>query len=312
MLLANAANYQVLFCSGKGGVGKTTTATALAWGLSQQGSKVLLMSVDPAHNLGHIFNTRFGNTPQECSGLWVQELDPNQALQDYLTKVGKQLRATMPTHLAGEVDKHLRLAAQAPGAHESAIFEALAQLIVAGLADYDHIIVDTAPSGQTTRLLELPELLEAWVQGMLQQRKKAAHLREVVVDLGGDSGNMRRDQEIRATLYQRQQLFRSFREILLDSKRCGLVLVSTAERIPLQETWEFYQELQMIGIDIAGWVINRRTLVEGVLSQQRCDHEEANLQYYAAKIPLDYVQVPLLAQEIIGEQGLKNYLDAMY
>ncbi|MGB3761747.1 MAG: ArsA-related P-loop ATPase, partial [Ornithinimicrobium sp.] len=122
MLLELAAQRRVLFVGGKGGVGKTTVASAVALARARAGARVLLISTDPAHNLGHLFGMPIGDGfTQIVPGLEACELDPEKTMDTHLAAAERTMRRLMPDHLGGEVTKHLRLARQAPGAAEAAV-----------------------------------------------------------------------------------------------------------------------------------------------------------------------------------------------
>jgi arsenite-transporting ATPase len=100
-------------------------------------------------------------------------VDPVATTDAHLAAVGATVRRLMPEHLAVEVDKHMRLARDSPGTHESAVLERIAELVGTGLDDYDLVVFDTAPSGHTARLMALPEIMSAWTEGLLRRRGRA-------------------------------------------------------------------------------------------------------------------------------------------
>ncbi|MFO7340716.1 MAG: ArsA family ATPase, partial [Lysobacteraceae bacterium] len=174
MLLRLAAARRVLFVGGKGGVGKTTVASAVAHAQARAGRRVLLASTDPAHNLGHVWQRRIGAEPVRLlDGLDAVEIDPQATVEAHLAQVGDALRRLMPPHLAGEVDRHLALSRDAPGVHEAALLERIARLLQDGLAAYDLLVFDTAPSGHTARLMALPEMMAAWTDGLLRRQERS-------------------------------------------------------------------------------------------------------------------------------------------
>ena len=178
MLLSLAAQRRVLFLGGKGGVGKTTVASATALAAARAGRRVLVVSTDPAHNLGHLWAQRVGDriTPLgdgaggRLDGL---EIDPDATTDQHLREVGHTLKRLMPGHLAGEVDKHMELSRRSPGTHEAAVLERMTELVEKGLRDYDLVVFDTAPSGHTARLMALPEVMTAWTHGLLRRRESS-------------------------------------------------------------------------------------------------------------------------------------------
>jgi len=109
-LLALAHQRQIVFFGGKGGVGKTTVSAGTAIALAESGKRVLLVSTDPAHNLGHLFERKLGPEPTRiAANLDAIELDPQQTINQHLREVGSALRRLMPAQFADEVDKHMTL-----------------------------------------------------------------------------------------------------------------------------------------------------------------------------------------------------------
>ena len=122
MLLTLARSKSILFFGGKGGVGKTTVSAGTALAMAAEGRRVLIVSTDPAHNLGHLFNRDVGPRPVRLApNLDGMELDPEETVNQHLEEVSGSLRKLMAPHLAGEVDKHIELSRDAPGMQEAAL-----------------------------------------------------------------------------------------------------------------------------------------------------------------------------------------------
>ncbi|HBN15041.1 MAG TPA: arsenic-transporting ATPase, partial [Pseudohongiella sp.] len=225
MLLKLANSRQILFFGGKGGVGKTTVSAATALAAADQGKNVLLVSTDPAHNLGHLFDRRIGPKPVKlASGLDGLELDPEKTVDRHLEEVTAALRRMMPAHLSGEIDKHMELSRDAPGMQEAAMLERIAEVIEQA-SDYDLVVFDTAPSGHTARLMALPEMMSAWTEGLIKRRDKADSFSAVLKSLARDSSvganalgdepaqqDQDRESRIRRLLNRRKQRFAGLRD----------------------------------------------------------------------------------------------------
>lgn len=304
---------RVLFLGGKGGVGKTTTASALALVQAQEGRRVLVVSTDPAHNLGHLWQREVGDT---VVPLWRGaglldgvEIDPRRTTDAHLAQVGSTLRRLMPDHLAKEVDRHLDLARDAPGTHEAAVLERIADAVETGLADYDLVVFDTAPSGHTARLMALPETMSAWTEGLLRRRDRADKFSGALSGLGVRDSKAERDSEIRRTLLRRRERFERLRSVLTDPETTSFLLVLAAERLPVLETVELAGTLRKLGVPVGGLVVNKRSPdgAGGLLAARRA-HEDEWLAVLDAELgDLPRVECELLPGEVTGAAGLEQF-----
>ncbi|HBX38369.1 MAG TPA: arsenic-transporting ATPase, partial [Pseudohongiella sp.] len=279
---------QILFFGGKGGVGKTTVSAATALAAADQGKNVLLVSTDPAHNLGHLFDRRIGPKPIKlASGLDGLELDPEKTVDRHLEEVTAALRRMMPAHLSGEIDKHMELSRDAPGMQEAAMLERIAEVIEQA-SDYDLVVFDTAPSGHTARLMALPEMMSAWTEGLIKRRDKADSFSAVLKSLARDSSvganalgdepaqqDQDRESRIRRLLNRRKQRFAGLRDALADADKTGFVIVLAAERLPVLETIELHAQLVRSGVDVAGLVVNKRLPdgLQGFLAERKSQED---------------------------------------
>lgn len=320
MLLELIGSTRVIFFGGKGGVGKTTIASSAATALAASGRRTLLVSTDPAHNLGHLWNRRIGDRIARVrENLDVIELDPAATTREHLRDVGRSMRAMMPEHLHGEVKKHLELSAQSPGAHEAAILERIATLVNEESDDYDHLVFDTAPSGHTSRLMALPELMAAWTDGLLDRRSRSEHLGAVVRGLsptgrdqavtGAPDPVDRRNQQLRAILLKRRERFEKLRDLLADPARCVFFIVLTAERLPALESAGFFEELRSSGVRVGGCLINRRSPSDqgDFLAGRRRLEDEVLAGLSPKLLSLPQIELPLLPADVRGADGVEAF-----
>lgn len=225
-----------LFFTGKGGVGKTSLACATAIRFAEQGKRVLLVSTDPASNVGQVFGMAIGHriTPVDAvPGLSALEIDPQAAAQQYRDRIVGPVRGLLPESIVKGIEEQLSGACTT----EIAAFDEFTGLLTdpALVRQYDAIVFDTAPTGHTIRLLQLPG---AWT-GFLEAGKGDASC------LGPLAGLEKQRTQYKAAV-----------EALADSSRTRLILVSRAQRSALQEVARTHEELAAIGLTQQYLVIN--------------------------------------------------------
>lgn len=322
MLLELAASRQVLFIGGKGGVGKTSVASALALHQARAGRRVLVVSTDPAHNLGHLWETRVGDKLVSLApGVSGMEIDPARTTDEHLAAVGHTMRRLMPEHLSGEVAKHLELARDAPGTHEAAILERIADVLETALDDHDLVVFDTAPSGHTARLMSLPETMSAWTEGLLRRQDRSEKFGAALrgLDDGPEHGVMggtrrkdsrsERDHEIRRVLLRRRTRFERLRDVISDEDRTAFAIVLAAERLPVLETIELHGQLSRAGVRVGGLIVNKRSPAgEGDFLAERRAQEDVHLATVRSALPqVPLIELPLLSGDVVGAAGLEKF-----
>jgi arsenite-transporting ATPase len=322
VLLALAATKRLMFVGGKGGVGKTSVASALAYARAVDGARVLLISTDPAHNLGHLWDLRIGDTHTtlhrtEDGVLDAVEIDPAATVAQHLQGVRRTMRKLLPERIHGQAERHLDLARDAPGTHESAILDRLATIILNALKTYDLVVVDTAPSGHTLRLLALPEQLTAWTDLLLANRERAQKLDLAEQTIGGSrSTSWTSDpaRELGSLLVERRRRFSELSSLIEDPSRTSFVVVTTAERLPVAETLDTQQCLCTLGVNVGAVVANRLSPPDqGAVLASRRTLENARLEQLRQGLPgnVPLVTLPLLPGDLFGRDGMSVLSEKM-
>ncbi len=314
-----------MFVGGKGGVGKTTTAAALAVTAADRGRSCLLVSTDPAHSLGDIFGRAIGGARQELGPrLWGLEIDPDAEATRHIRTVKEQMKALVHPDLYGEVERQLELARYAPGATEAALLERVAELMGRDGEPYDIVIFDTAPSGHTVRLLSLPEVMGAWTDGLLRHRDRSARFSSALKHLGG--GRARGDDlslidsaedlpsgslgaHLDDVLQARRRKFLVAREQLTDTAATAFLLVVNPDKLSILESQRVAELLRRFDIPVSALVVNRvlPDSAAGDFLEARREQE----QTYRREIDrvfghLPRVVVPLLEHDVHGLDTLRR------
>ena len=262
MTLGEALKRPLLFFGGKGGVGKTTLATARALESAAEGSRTLLVSTDPAHSTGDALGLVLGPDAREVArNLWAMELDPAEEAERYLAAVHDRLKDATPPRLSGEVARQLDVARASPGAEEAALFDRFTRIIEE--PGFQRIIFDTAPSGQTLRLLSMPELMTSWIGTLISQRRKVNSLGRMWRNAAGraaGSAGVDRDVVL-AALEERQERFERTRLVLQDRGRTAFVFVTVAERLP--DARDTSGRRRAVPARHSGWRIDRKPTPPG-------------------------------------------------
>ncbi len=284
---------RLLFFTGKGGVGKTSLACATAVALADDGRKVLLVSTDPASNLGQVFGVAIGEhdpTPiPGVLGLVALNINPEAAAQAYRDRIVGPVRDVLPAETVKGMEEQLSGACTT----EIAAFDEFTGLLADGAAtgQYDHVIFDTAPTGHTLRLLQLPT---AW-SNFLESNESGASC------LGPLSGLEK----------QRQQYAHAVAE-LANADGTTVVLVSRPQRSSLAEAERTSHELASLGI------VNQQLIINGVMPENGSDdpladalreREQAALRALPSSLAsLPSAQVPLQATNMVGLPALRGLL----
>ncbi|MEI2664209.1 arsenical pump-driving ATPase [Rossellomorea sp. LJF3] len=242
-----------LFITGKGGVGKTSTASATGVALADQGKKVLLISTDPASNLQDVFQMDCSNTPTQVpvvDNLWISNIDPEESARAYRDKVVGPYRGVLPDSVVATMEEQLSGACTV----EIAAFDEFSGLLSNQeiTEEYDHILFDTAPTGHTLRLLQLPT---AW-NGFLEESTHGASC------LGPLAG-----------LAEKKELYSKTVSALSDRDQTTLLLVTRADGSSLMEANRAALELREIGLN------HQLLLVNGLL-QDKVAQDPVSLAFY--------------------------------
>ncbi|MDR0167031.1 arsenical pump-driving ATPase [Bacillus paranthracis] len=284
-----------LFFTGKGGVGKTSTACATAITLADMGKQVLLISTDPASNLQDVFEIELTNKPKEIPSvpnLQVANLDPETAAHEYKERVVGPYRGKLPDAVIATMEEQLSGACTV----EMAAFDEFSTLLTNKelTSKFDHIIFDTAPTGHTLRLLQLPT---AW-SGFLEESTHGASCLGPLAGLG-----------------DKKELYSQTVQALSNPNQTMLLLVTRPDSSPLQEAERAAHELKEISVS------NQLLLVNGILKDYMQNDNVSNALFKRQSRALENMaeelknlptyEIPLVPFNVTGIENMRKLVQPM-
>ena len=302
---------RILFFGGKGGVGKTTCASAMALAAAKEGKRVLLVSTDPAHSTSDIFEKPFDRDEREVyPGLMGIELDASLEARRYVDKAKAEITRMFSHAVAKEAERQIDLASAMPGVEEVALFDRMSDLIIDRFDAYDLLIFDTAPTGHTLRLLRMPELVSSWIAALSRRRRALLSLNQDIdrVRLAPEAIDPDEDPILR-TLDQRREKLEQVRARLMQHNFTGFVLVVIPERLPIEETARAAEILRESNVNVCGIVVNRVLPddLEGGFYQARRKHEQVYVDEIKRRFsayPLTWI--PQFETDVYGLESLER------
>jgi arsenite-transporting ATPase len=293
---------KLVFFGGKGGVGKTTSSSAYAFYCAEKGEKTLLVSTDPAHSLCDIFERKIGSKITKIKeNLFSLEIDPEEESQEYIRNIKKNMKDIVSPVIVKEIERQLDAAAVSPGSDESAVFDKLMEIIIDYQKDYDRIVIDTAPTGHTLRLLSLPELLGGWMDRLIEKRMKAMELYEMATREDKKMKSVIEKDPVLSKLNERKRKMELAREILTDGELVSFVFVLNPEKLPIEETKKAVNTLEKYNIHVNDLIINRilPDNVEGKFWENRKKLEEKYLNEIVESFSnKNLIKIPLIDEDV--------------
>lgn len=295
-----------ILSGGKGGVGKTSCAGALALLSARQGLRTLVVSTDPAHSLSDSFDQNLsGGDPVPIDGfdkLWGMEIDTEKGMREFQDSIGEGAAGqdmAMASSLLGDVS-----GMAPPGSDEAMAFGKMLEFIED--ASYDRVVFDTAPTGHTLKLLELPDLLDSWLGKMLTLRQR---LSSMMSGLKSMFGGAEQDQSSWDMLQQTKDKIRMARIELSDPDTTQFVIVMIPEAMAVFETQRLLGSLNAWKIPVSNIIINQLVPEnpDCPFCSKRHKMQQKNLEDIRDLYQdLNLTEVPLFENEIRGIEGLRK------
>jgi arsenite-transporting ATPase len=251
-------NARILLFVGKGGVGKSTNSSLFAQKLARSGKRVLLNSIDPAHNLHDIFQVPLGPKPKQIiGGLEVMETDLDQWVKKYLKDTERDFRSVYKYQEAFNLHRYFRTLKYSPGLEEYAVLLALVDTL-RRFADRDYIVFDTPPTALTLKFLALPDVSLLWLQELSQFRQLILDKEQIITRIrqGRKQGSRERDP-ILGKIADMVDLYRGMLELLKDPATTRTFLVLNPDELSFAESQLIWKEMTNLGMKIPYLILNK-------------------------------------------------------
>ena len=241
---------------GKGGLGKTTFSAAAAYWLASHGKKVLVFSVDPQASLTDIFKRDiFGKGPVPImDNLWAQEIDADSHIREYQQEIRQKILDMygLPA-VPEEIENYIQAASAEPAMEESAIFDAVVDVVMKG--DYDYYIYDLVPLGHALYYLSMAKVYDEWINKVTKLRQEMREYEEMVSRLKREK-ETEQDQILNELFYIKNRINTSA-GILTDKTKTAFFFVVVPEAMIIDDTQKAAKMFAQFDVPVAGYVVNR-------------------------------------------------------
>jgi arsenite-transporting ATPase len=314
----NNKDRRYIMFGGKGGLGKTTFSAATAFWLAKQGHKVLVFSVDPQASLSDIFERDiFGKGAVEIMpNLYAQEVDADKHIHEYQDQIRKKILDMYGLDaVPEEIEQYIQAASAEPAMEESAIFDAVVDIVVGG--EYDYYIYDLVPLGHALYYLSMAKVYDEWINRITKLRQEMREHEEMVARIKREK-TTEEDHILSELNYIKDRINQSSR-ILTDKQKTAFFFVVVPEEMIILDTEKAAQLFSKFDVPIAGYVVNR--VLPATLSGQvippylknRLSMQADYLQKIDKVFGKDVVgRVPELERDVTGLPMIEKLAEIMY
>jgi arsenite/tail-anchored protein-transporting ATPase len=252
---------RMLFFLGKGGVGKSTISTTTSWHLALAGKRVLIVSLDPAHNLGDILEVKLADERRTVmEGLDAIEIDLASWVRRYLKKSRDELVSNYNYNLSINLDSYINILKYSPGTEEYAVLWAIESIYDKWHDSYDYIVFDTPPTALTLRFLAMPSITRLWVNELTGMRKKILGKRQTLTRLNPDATVLKgatKAEDDKVSIQLGTMSTRLEKLYHLFTERSYLSVVINDDRLSLAESQRIRDELGRLKITLNSLSLNK-------------------------------------------------------
>jgi len=311
-------NRRYIEFGGKGGLGKTTFSAATAYWLAKQGYKVLVFSVDPQASLSDIFERDiFGKGAVEIMpNLFAQEIDADRHIHEYQEEIRQKIRDMYGfDEIPEEIENYIQAAAAEPAMEESAIFDAVVDIVVG--EKFDYYIYDLVPLGHALYYLSMASVYDQWIGKITALREEMEEYAQVASIL--DRTKETEEDQILAELQDIKKRINTSSSILTDREKTAFFFVITPEEMIILDTLKAAKLFAKYDVPISGYIVNR--IIPPELAQQKIPEYLRNRiemqERYIGKINETFgdevlTSVPEFERDITGLEMIGKVADALF
>ena len=269
---------KVIFFTGKGGVGKSTSSVVFAYKLAEAGKSVLLNSIDPAHNLHDIFDTKLGPVPKDVvDKLSVMETNLEQWVKKYLKDTEKEFKEVYRYQEAFNLHKYFKTLKYSPGLEEYAVLLAL-QDTIDKYSDRDYIIFDTPPTALTLKFLALPSVSLLWLKELVKFRQMILDKKEIVTKIKeGKKGLEVEKDPVLKRIEGLIQTYQNLSDFFVDSRKTKIIVVMNPDKLSLSESRDIVTRLKDLDMTIPYIILNKYVGDESICKTLESDFKEIEI-----------------------------------
>ncbi len=303
---------------GKGGLGKTTFSAATAYWLASQGHKVLVFSVDPQASLSDIFQRDiFGKGAVEImTNLYAQEIDADRHIKEYQDEIRQKILDMYGfDEVPEEIENYIRAAAAEPAMEESAIFDAVVDIVVGG--EYDYYIYDLVPLGHALYYLSMASVYDQWIDKITKLREEMAEYEQVAAVMKRDAESQ--EDQILSELQDIKYRINTSSSILTDREKTAFFFVIIPEEMAILDTQKAAGLFAKYQVPISGYIVNR-VIPQELAHQNIPDYLRHRLEMqagYLDKIDVTFgnevlSRIPEFERDITGLEMIERMAQAMF
>ncbi len=280
---------------GKGGTGKSTVSALLGLLLADKAKKVMVISLDAAHNLSDIYQKRLGHKPRELRPcLYATEIDQEKMIQTYLKDVQTSLKQRYSYLTAFNIENYFDILKYSPGLEEYALILAFTN-IIEKFPNFDYFIFDMPPTALSLKFFNLPFLSCKWIEHLEKLRCEINKKKEIISRVRFAGKEYEKDK-ILSKIRELKKLYQNVGKIFQDSSRTSVYTVINYDSLAVSETERIFNELKKINISMKKIIWNRKRIGEVFSETDNIFHS------------VPFFSLPFSDNQLTGFNELDNYI----